>query len=72
VEACELRHYFLREPSGPTLLKRRQLRKLGGWTLCSVPYWELNKLKADDDRKQYFTQLLDHAKGAASTADKVG
>jgi len=32
-------HFLGREPTGTTLLKRRQLQHLG-WKLVSVPYWE--------------------------------
>uniref|UniRef100_A0A7S4F983 RAP domain-containing protein n=2 Tax=Chrysotila carterae TaxID=13221 RepID=A0A7S4F983_CHRCT len=52
-------HFFGRDPSGPTLLKRRQLRKLGGWKLCSVPYWEWDEVWSDAPRRQqYLLQLL--------------
>ena len=46
VEVDGPHHFVGRDPTGATLLKRRQLRHLG-WRLISVPYWEWNELEAD-------------------------
>jgi len=55
-------HFIGRDPSGATLLKRRQLRKLEGWKLCSVPYWEWREVSSDAKRRQkYVLQLLQRA-----------
>jgi len=37
-------HFVGRDPTGSTLLKRRQLQHLG-WRLVSVPYWEWDALR---------------------------
>ena len=37
-------HFAGREPTGATLFKRRQLKHLG-WRLVSVPYWEWDERK---------------------------
>ena len=44
-------HFVGREPTGATLLKRRQLRHFG-WRLVSVPYWEWAELNHSDTLRQ--------------------
>ena len=39
IEVDDPSHFTGREPTGATLLKRRQLKHLG-WRLVSVPYWD--------------------------------
>ncbi|KAJ1485744.1 hypothetical protein T484DRAFT_2396244 [Baffinella frigidus] len=48
-----------REPSGSTLLKRRQLAQLG-YTAVAVPYWEWNDLmgKGDEELRRYLHDKL--------------
>jgi len=45
-----LSHFVGREPTGATLLKRRQLEHFGWW-LVSVPYWEWKKLRDKTRRR---------------------
>ena len=44
-------HFVGREPTGATLLKRRQLKHFG-WRLVSVPYWEWGGLAHPDKSKE--------------------
>jgi len=44
-------HFVGREPTGATLLKRRQLKHFG-WRLVSVPYWEWGELAHRDKAKE--------------------
>jgi len=44
-------HFVGREPTGATLLKRRQLQHLG-WHLVSVPYWEWDAQNHADNATQ--------------------
>ena len=59
-------HFVGREPTGATLLKRRQLRHLG-IRLVSVPHWEWERLDSDNkckertNRARYMQSLLDSA-----------
>ncbi|KAJ1473975.1 RAP domain-containing protein [Baffinella frigidus] len=48
-----------REPSGSTLLKRRQLGELG-YTVVAVPYWEWNDLegKGEEELRRYLQDKL--------------
>ncbi len=50
-------HFVGGEPTGTTLLKRRQLRHLG-WRLVSVPYWEWD---AAQHRSAYLSSALENA-----------
>ena len=56
-------HFSGREPTGATLLKRRQLKHLG-WRLVSVPYWERDERTHQDQsmahrqRAAYVSTLL--------------
>jgi hypothetical protein len=45
-------HFMNREPTGSTLLKRRQVSILDGIRIISVPYWEWDKLGNDRVKKQ--------------------
>jgi hypothetical protein len=50
-------HFVGREPTGTTLLKRRQLRHLG-WRLVSVPYWEWDLAEGSGRGAEYLSSLL--------------
>jgi hypothetical protein len=45
-------HFVNQEPTGRTLLKRRQVSTLDGIHIVSVPYWEWNKFGNDRSKKQ--------------------
>jgi hypothetical protein len=47
-------HFINREPTGSTLLKRRQVSTLDGIHIVSVPYWEWDKLGNDHVKKQIY------------------
>ena len=47
-----------REPTGSTILKRRQVPKLDGIPVVSVPYWEWDELKEDSNKKQEYLHSL--------------
>jgi hypothetical protein len=47
-------HFMNREPTGSTLLKRRQVSILDGIRIISVPYWEWDKLGNDRVKKQVY------------------
>jgi len=57
-------HFVGREPTGATVLKRRQLKHFG-WRLVSVPYWEWDefrdKAKEREQRAAYLSTLLEPA-----------
>jgi len=67
-------HFVGREPTGATLLKRRQLEHFG-WRLVSVPYWEWNELRDKaKEREQwaaYLSTLLDEALRAPALSSGV-
>eukprot|EP00965_Chrysotila_dentata_P052690 1748253-Pleurochrysis_carterae.AAC.2 len=44
-------HFLGQDPNGPTMLKRRQLRRLEKRELCSVPYREWNNVSSDAKRR---------------------
>ena len=48
-------HFIGQDPSGATLLKRRQLRSFG-WALLSVPYWEWDALGGGPERQGAYLQ----------------
>jgi len=56
-------HFVGREPTGATLLKRRQLKHVG-WPIVSVPHWEWeeqnhrDKSKQREQRAAYLSALL--------------
>ena len=60
-------HYVgqTQSPNGATLLKRRQLRTLEGWTLVTIPYWEWYAIDTGSDKEKkekkhvYIRNLLD-------------
>jgi hypothetical protein len=53
-------HFINQEPTGSTLLKRRQVNNLDNICIVSVPYWEWNKLERDRAKKQeYLRSKLD-------------
>ena len=39
-------------PNGSTLLKRKQLRQLG-YAVVSVPFWEWQALRGDEEQREY-------------------
>jgi hypothetical protein len=47
-------HFVGRQPSGNTLLKRRQVNTLDKNPVISVPYWEWNELGTDGGKKQEY------------------
>ena len=47
-------HFMNQEPTGSTLLKRRQVSTLDGIHVVSVPYWEWDKLGNDRAKKQMY------------------
>ena len=52
-------HFVGKQPTIRTLLKRRQVAKLEGMTVVSVPFWEWNKRRKDRClRQQYLRSLL--------------
>ncbi|KAL7544666.1 hypothetical protein ACHAWF_008035 [Thalassiosira exigua] len=51
-------HFFDRRPTGNTILKRRQVTKLDGFPVISVPYWEWNRFKHRGETQQYLCSLL--------------
>jgi hypothetical protein len=50
-------HFMNQEPTGSTLLKRRQVSILDGIRIVSVPYWEWNKLGRDCVKKQQYLRV---------------
>jgi hypothetical protein len=53
-------HFMNQEPTGSTLLKRRQVSTLDGIRIVSVPYWEWDKFGLEDHTKkqQYLRSKL--------------
>ena len=51
-------HFIGRKPAGSTILKQRQVSKLEGIPVVSVPYWEWNELGKDSDKKQQYLRSL--------------
>jgi hypothetical protein len=47
-------HFIIREPTGSTILKRRQVKKLDDIQIISVPYWDWDKLGKDRVKKQQY------------------
>jgi hypothetical protein len=47
-------HFVNQEPTGRTLLKRRQVSTLDGIHIVSVPYWDWDKLGKDRVKKQQY------------------
>ena len=47
-------HFMNQDPTGSTLLKRRQVSILDGIRIVSVPYWEWNNLGRDRVKKQQY------------------
>ena len=50
-------HFVGRQPTGATMLKRRQLRAFG-WPLLSVPFWEWEATKTSASRREYLERKL--------------
>jgi len=67
-------HFVGREPTGATLLKRRQLEHFGWW-LVSVPYWEWDELSdkktTREQRAAYLSKLLEAALRAPALSSGV-
>ena len=51
-------HFFGQQPSGATMLKRRQLRA-AGWALLAVPHWEWNALRGKAAKQEYLRRKLE-------------
>jgi hypothetical protein len=53
-------HFVNREPTGSTLLKRRQVSSLDDIRIVSVPYWDWDKFELEDHMKkqQYLRSKL--------------
>jgi tryptophan-rich sensory protein len=53
-------HFMNQEPTGSTLLKRRQVSTLDGICIVSVPYWDWDKFGLEDQTKkqQYLRSKL--------------
>ena len=51
-------HFLCRNPTGSTLLKRRQVTNLEGIPVISVPYWEWGILGRDSSKKQQYLRAL--------------
>jgi hypothetical protein len=47
-------HFMNQEPTGSTLLKRRQVSTLDDICIVSVPYWDWDKLGNDRSKKQEY------------------
>jgi hypothetical protein len=47
-------HFMNQEPTGSTLLKRRQVSTLDYIPIVSVPYWEWDKLGNERAKKQMY------------------
>jgi hypothetical protein len=47
-------HFMDQQPTGSTLLKRRQVTNLDGIQIISVPYWEWNELGRTARRSRSF------------------
>ena len=47
-------HFMNQEPTGSTLLKRRQVNTLDGIHIISVPYWEWREVGSDHSKKQQY------------------
>jgi hypothetical protein len=50
-------HFVNQEPTGSTLLKRRQVSTLDNIPIVSVPYWEWDKLGNDRAKKQMYLRI---------------
>jgi len=67
-------HFVGREPTGATLLKRRQLEHFGWW-LVLVPYWEWNEQSHCDQKTEraqravYISTLLEEALQSALSCE---
>ena len=51
-------HFIGRDPTGSTILKRRQVTNLDGMTIVSVPNWYWQKLGRSRSKKQQYLQSL--------------
>ena len=58
VEVNGSSHFLGRQPKGSTLLKRRQVANLEGIEIVSVPHWEWNMHRNDNDKKQQYLRAL--------------
>ena len=61
-------HFFGQQPSGATMLKRRQLRA-AGWALLPVPYWVWRELRGKAVKQTYLQTQLEELEGEASRDD---
>ena len=51
-------HFMNQEPTGSTILKRRQVSTLDSIQIVSVPYWEWNQLEKDRAKKQDYMRSI--------------
>ncbi|KAL7523151.1 hypothetical protein ACHAXR_000043, partial [Thalassiosira sp. AJA248-18] len=51
-------HFVGRKPTGSTILKHRQVTRLEGIPIVSVPYWEWDDLEKDNVKKQRYLRAL--------------
>jgi len=58
IEADGPSHFMDRQPTGSTLLKRRQVTRLDGIHVASIPYWEWQEHGKDVDKKQQYLRAL--------------
>ncbi|EOD13643.1 hypothetical protein EMIHUDRAFT_246741 [Emiliania huxleyi CCMP1516] len=61
---CSLDLLGQQVPSGPTLLKRRQLMA-AGWRVINVPYFEWHRLEGPRERRRYIESRVRYAMDAA-------
>ena len=47
-------HFINQQPTGSTILKRRQVNKMDDMCIVSVPYWDWDKLGTDRTKKQMY------------------
>ncbi|KAL7555214.1 hypothetical protein ACHAWF_018959, partial [Thalassiosira exigua] len=52
-------HFVGQRPHGKTVLKRRQVAKVDGIPVVSLPYWEWNDLDSDDEKQRYIRSKID-------------
>ena len=51
-------HFIQRLPTGSTILKHRQVVRLDGIEVVSVPYWEWNELKNSETKQRYLHKKM--------------
>ena len=51
-------HFIQMLPTGSTILKHRQVVRLDGIEVVSVPYWDWNELKNSETKQRYLRTKL--------------